>query len=250
MKRETFIKRRLLDFLTRLEASPGNYLTAYLSSSSFPRYAADRVPGLDSLPEDIREALGTEVVLREVQRYGTGAVIFWSENHERFIIVPPFDLPEDKVFRGRPQTSLLHQLLEKERILGIVLVTWGSYAIGVFKGDRLVKSKTGTGYIHKQHRKGGRSEKRFARRTEEQKNSFLRRVANRIGEIFRDYRLEHIFFGGNRLILKPLVKECSYLESEAQQISNRFVNVRHADGGSLLESLEEVNKSLVFSYEG
>jgi len=127
-----------------------------------------------------------------------------------------------------------------------VLVTWGSYALGVFKGDKLVESKTGTGYIHKRHRKGGRSEKRFARRTEEQKNDFLRRVANRIEERFGGYRPEQILFGGNRLILKLLIDESSYLKSEVHQISKRFLNVRSANQEALLKSMEDMNRSLIF----
>ena len=243
----TFTKRRLLDFLAQLEGSSGDYLTIYVRPSSFPSYVTNLQVELTPFGGEIRAALGTEAVIQEAQRYGTGAVIFWGETDNRFIVLPPFALPEDRVFRGRPETSQLYQFLKKERILGLVLVTWGSYGIGVFKGDKLMESKTGTGYIHKRHRKGGRSEKRFARRTEEQKRDFLRKVANRIEERFEGYRPEQIFFGGNRLILKPLVEECSYLQSEVQQISNRFLNVRYADREALLGSLENINKSLVFN---
>ena len=204
----------------------------------------------DPLAEKVKEVLSTEAVLREAERCGTGVVIFWSQSEYRHIVLPPFPLAEDRVFRGRPETSLLRQLLEKERTLGVVLVTWGSYALGVLKSDQVVEYKTGTGYIHKRHRKGGRSEKRFARRTEEQKKDFLRRVANRIEERFRGYRLEQIFLGGNRLIVKPLLEECPYLQSEVQQISKRFLNnVRQADKEALLRSVEDVNESLVFSFE-
>ena len=62
------------------------------------------------------------------------------------------------------------------------------------------------------NRKGGRSEKRFARRTEEQKRNFLRRVSNRIEEEFENYTLDYIFLGGNRLIRAPLLRECKYLQ--------------------------------------
>jgi hypothetical protein len=72
-------------------------------------------------------------------------------------------------------------------------------------------------------------------------------VANRIEERFRSYRPEQIFFGGNRLILKPLLKECLYLQSEVQQISQRILDVRYADRNALLGSLEHVNRSLVFN---
>ena len=133
--------------------------------------------------------------------------------------------------------------------MGVALVTWGSYALGVFKDDELVKYKTGTGHIHKHHRKGGRSEKRFARRTEEQKKDFLRRVANRIDEGFREYHLEQIFLGGNRLITRPLLEESFYLKHEARRIAKRFLSVRYADRETLFKSIGEVGKSLFFSHQ-
>jgi len=54
------------------------------------------------------------------------------------------------------------------------------------------------------NRKGGRSEKRFTRRIEEQKKDFLRKVSNRIEEEFKTYNLDCTFLGGNRLIHAPL----------------------------------------------
>ncbi len=247
LKPKAFTKRKLLDLIAEIEGSLGDYLTIYIMPTSFTRYVTDLEVELIPFVGEIRMALSTQAILQEVQRYGTGAVIFWSESGNKLIIIPPFTIPKDRVFHGRPETLLLCRLLEKERLLGLVLVTWGSYALGVFKGDKLVESKTGTGYIHKRHRKGGRSEKRFARRTEEQKKDFLRRVANRIEERFRGYRLEKIFFGGNRLILKQLIDESSYLHSQAHQISKRFLNVRSANREALLKSFEDVNRSLVFN---
>jgi len=120
--------------------------------------------------------------------------------------------------------------------------------MGVFRRDNLMKSKTGTGYIHKEHRKGGRREKRFARRTEEQKKDFLRKVSNRIEEEFKNYTLDHIFLGGNRLIRAPLLRECKYLQREAQKISRRVLNIRYADKEALNHSLTEITNSLLFTF--
>ena len=49
----------------------------------------------------------------------------------------------------------------------------GIYSIGVFHDDNLVNLERGMGHIHNEHRKGGSSAKRLARRTEEQKKAFF-----------------------------------------------------------------------------
>ena len=247
MKQTTFSKKSLIDFLAEIQGNPEDCLTVYITPSSFRRSISDL---LETLPfaNEVAEAFGTEAVFREAQRYGTGLVIFWSERKNRLFVLPPFTVPEDKVVQGRPHTMPLCDALQRERTVGFVLVTWGSYALGVFQGDNLVESKIGTGYIHKPHRKGGRSQKRFARRTEEQKKDFLRKVANRTEERFRAYPLEQVFFGGNRLILKPLLQECPYLGSQVDRISKRLLTVRYADREALLGSLEDVYRSLVFSF--
>ena len=155
MHKTTFTKARLLHILAQLDGGPGDYLTVYLRHSSSSCHANEPEPKLTPFANEIRAALSTEEVLQEVQRYRTGAVIFWSEGDNRLIILPPFALTEAKASYGKPETLLLRHVLEKERILGLVLVTWGSYAVGVFKGDKLLESKTGTGHIHKRHRRGG-----------------------------------------------------------------------------------------------
>jgi peptide subunit release factor 1 (eRF1) len=94
----------------------------------------------------------------------------------------------------------------------------------------------------------GRSEKRFDRRTEEQNKDFLRKVSNRIEEEFKTYKLDYIFFGGNRLIRAPLLSECKYLQREAQKISRRLLNLRYADKETLHYTLREITSSLVFAF--
>jgi len=229
--------------LTQLEASQENYLTLYLRPDSPSGYLA-KLTELPSVKE-IREAFKEGEFLKEAQRYGTGLVAFWGEGENRYLLLPPFPITEERVFLGRPETSLLRHLLEQERLLSLVLVTWGSYAIGLFEGRKLVDYKAGTGYIHKRTRKGGRSEKRFARRTEEQKKGFLQRVANRIDEKFAGIEPEQVFFGGNRLILKLLLDESRYLKSRAKRISKRFINARYADRQALTAGLRQIELSLL-----
>ena len=197
---------------------------------------------------EIRESVNIKTVAQAVERYDTGAAIYWQENGNKYIVLPPFPITEDKISLGKFDASSILEALEKVYVIGVVLVTWGTYSIGVFHRDNLIKSKTGTGYIHKEHRKGGRSEKRFARRTEEQKKAFLRKVSNRIGEEFKNYTLDYIFLGGNRLIRAPLLKECKYLQREAQKISRRVLNIRYADKETLSHSLREITNSVAFTF--
>ena len=225
-------------------------MTVYIASNSFPDYAdaLSLGPKYDAYAGEIKEAVKTEAVISGAGKYRTGAGIFWDGIGNKHIVLPAFPIAEDRVSAGKFDTSVLYEVLERRYIIGVVLVAWGSYALGIFDAGKLVVGKTGTGYIHKKHSKGGRSQKRFARRTEEQKKDFLRRVGNRIEERFGSFTTDYIFFGGNRLILNPLIQECKYLQTKASKISPRILHVRYADNEALAGSLAEINKSLVFSF--
>jgi len=250
MEKEILSKIRLYELLSRLESSPGDYISLYIKPSSFP-YC---INGLSLRPQyttytyEIKESVNVKAVAQAVERYNTGAAIYWQKNGNKYIVLPPLPITEDKISLGKFDASPLLEALERVHVIGVVLVTWGTYSIGVFHRDNLVKSKTGTGYIHKEHRKGGRSEKRFARRTEEQKKDFLRKVSNRIEEEFENYTLDYIFLGGNRLICTPLLRECKYLQREVQKISQRVLNIRYADTEALNHSLKEITNSVIFTF--
>jgi peptide subunit release factor 1 (eRF1) len=249
MDKQAVTKSKLSKLLSELEASTEDCLTLYLKPSSFAYYMnelsldAKHITWLD----EIKDLANTKGVIQEAARYRTGAAIFWQASGYKYIVLPPFPISETKFSFGKPDIAPLREILEKKYAIGVILVAWGSYSIGIFHGDNLVQSKTGTGYIHKEHKKGGSSQKRFARRTQEAKRDFLRKVAHRIEEKLEDQTLDYIFFGGNRLILKPLSKECTYLESEANKICGRILDVRHADREALEHTLREINTSVAFS---
>jgi len=251
MKQQTVTRRRLDDILASPNTvSKTDVITIYASPGSFPGYINSISPEAISSAciNEIKQSANLEVVVKKAGRYKTGAAIFWDGHENKHIVLPPFPIAEDRTLINQLDASLLLEILDRRYTIGVMLVTWGSYAVGVFDGGNLIKSKVGTGYIHKKHKKGGSSQKRFARRTEEQKKDFLRKVGNRIDEIFAQCTLDHIFFGGNRLILKPLLPECRYLESKTEKISRRILDVRRADREVLNNSLSEIMKSVVFSF--
>lgn len=250
MEKEILSKTRLYELLSRLQSSPGDYISLYIKPSSFPhcRDGLSLRPQYNTYVHEIKESVNIKAVAQAVERYNTGAAIYWQKNGSKYIVLPPFPITEDKISLDEFDASPLLETLERVYVIGVVLVTWGTYSIGIFHHDKLVKSKTGTGYIHKEHRKGGRSEKRFARRTEEQKKDFLRKVSNRIKEEFENYALDYIFLGGNRLIRTPLLRECKYLQREAQKISQRVLNLRYADKEALNHTLRDITSSLIFTF--
>jgi len=249
MKGRLYSKTDLRRFLSTLDASSDDFLTIYIAPSSFPDYLNQLTVGdkYEAWVAEIKKAAGTKEVVESVAKYNTGAVIFWSPTNKHMVL-PAFSIPANKMQKGVLDASVLRDTIEGKYLIGVVMVTWGWYALGMFDGDSLIECKTGTGYIHKEHKKGGRSQKRFARRTEEQKKDFLRRVGNRIEERFGSYLPDYIFFGGNRLILKPLIKESTYLQTRTDKISPRVLNVRHADREALGGSLTEINRSLVYTF--
>lgn len=249
MKSQLLTRGGLYHLLSRLKETPGNFVTIYIEPARFPGFL-DRLslgPACTIYADEIKETISAKAIIQGTHKYRTGLAIFWNGVGNKYVILPPFPPGESKVSTGEPDISTICQILDKKFILGVVLVTWGLYAIGIFDAGNLIVSKTGTGHIHKKHKKGGSSAKRFARRTEEQKKEFLKRVSNRIEEKFGAYNPDHIFFGGNRLIVSPLLQECRYLQSRAHIISPRILDIRYADREALVSSPEEISKALVFT---
>ena len=163
MEKEILSKTRLYELLSRLESSPGDCISLYIKPSFFP-YCINGLslrPQYNTYAHEIKESVNIKAVAQAVERYNTGAAIYWQKNGNKYIVLPPFPITEDKISLGKLDASLLLEAPEREYIIGVVVVTWGTYSIGVFHRDNLVKSKAGTGYIHKEHRKGGRSEKKI-----------------------------------------------------------------------------------------
>lgn len=239
----------LLNILAELRARPEDIVTIYAEPASFPGHINELLAEapFTAYADEVTESANIKAVVKEAEKYRTGAAIFWNGHGDKYTVLPPFPISRNRVLIGELDTSPLFEVLERRYTIGVVLVTWGSYGIGIFEGGNLIEAKVGTGYIHKEHKKGGRSQKRFARRTEEQRKDFLRKVSNRIEEIFGKYTLDHIFFGGNRLIRKPLRQECRYLESH--KISGRVLDIRYANRKVLNNSLSEIMKSVVFIFD-
>jgi len=89
-----------------------------------------------------------------------------------------------------------------DRTVGVLLVRLGGYAAGVFTGTEpaLAASKVGSRLVHGRSAAGGTSQRRFARRRENQAHQALAAAADTAAAVFGPYagRLDAVVLGGDR----------------------------------------------------
>ena len=187
----------------------------------------------------------------------TGAVVFWSDGFalegsspkgSRLIILPPFPVERDELLEGW-DVSQLRTLLAREYVLGVVLLRLGRFAVGVFRGEALVSSKTDTRYVKGKHSAGGRSQKRFQRIREKQVQEIFDKTCSVVREHFTPFedQLDYIFLGGERFTLQGFLKRCDYLQRLTPKILSRVLNVREPKHQALQGVIETIWESRMLS---
>jgi len=108
----------------------------------------------------------------------------------------------DAVPAAIPAAELIERLVAHalaERIVGVLLVRRGGYAVGVFQGARLVESKVGSRHVQGRTKAGGWSQQRFARRREGQAREAYGAAADTAARILLPHsaRLDALVVGGD-----------------------------------------------------
>ena len=147
-----------------------------------------------------------------VRDSGTGAILFRSAD-ETHAVLPPFPVETAATIEGWDAGPLL-ALLDRPRTVLVLLLRLSGYAIGVFEGERLAQSKTGSRFVKARHKKGGSSSGRFARRREGQARALMDKAAETFQQQAEAYEgaFDHLLLGGDRLTLLAFQKRCPYLE--------------------------------------
>jgi Actinobacteria/chloroflexi VLRF1 release factor len=146
---------------------------------------------------------------------------------------PPFPpLPAGVPGGVRAAAEALAAHAAADRTVGVLLVRLGGYAAGVFSGSppRLVDSKTGSRPVHGRSAAGGWSQRRFARRRENQAATALRAAADAATEVFGRYgpdRLDAVVLGGDKRSAAGLagLRADSRLEKYLAKATGRFLTV-------------------------
>jgi hypothetical protein len=206
---------RLLSLLDRLEEPP-DASTHLLSAGG--TVAEHRPPGDPPL---LYETL--DLLADSSGRFPSGMVLFWSPERA-YAVRPPLPPPASERLKGWDTAPLL-DLLGRPRVLGILLLRRGGFSTGVFEGDVLVASKTGTRFVKNRHRKGGQSQRRFDRIREKQIDELFEKTCEAAWEKLGPFlpRLDAVFLGGDRRTVQAFRHDCDRLSRFGSKLQARFI---------------------------
>ena len=105
--------------------------------------------------------------------------------------------------------AALVEHVRRERRVGALLVRRGGYAVGVFAGASLVRSKIGTSYVQGKTKAGGWSQQRYARRRANQTDQAYAETADVAATILLPEvgRLEAVFGGGDKVGVRTVLAD-------------------------------------------
>jgi peptide subunit release factor 1 (eRF1) len=157
-------------------------------------------------------------------------VVFEGGDGARVRCAPPFPplAPEERGERDGFDPAPLLAHVERERVVGVVLVRLGGHAVGIFEGRALRASKVGSRLVHGRHRAGGSSANRFARRRGNQARAALIAAADTavalLAEPARTGDLDAVVRGGDRRALEEVLAD-PRLEDVARLAVERVLEV-------------------------
>ena len=241
--RQRFQRGRLLRLLDEIETAGEPGVSIYLMAGEHL--------GQASLPQSESPHLAEARPLLEgvVAASATGAAIFWGETL-RCLVLPPFPFKHSLLVEGY-DVGPLRSLLQAEHMVALVLLRLGPYAIGVFKGDKLITSKVDTRFVHARHRKGGSSQRRFERGREKQIERLFGEVCAVARQRLEPYaqQIDYLIYGGERHTLLAFRKRCAYLNQLADRTVGRILDVQRPRRASLEAAIKDAWCSEVYLWK-
>jgi len=145
---------------------------------------------------------------------------------ERLELRPPFGLEHEGEY-DRVRAGPLLDELGRDRLVAVLLVRLGGYAVGVLEGERLVASKVGSRFVKNRHKKGGSSANRFRRRREEQAKALVDAAAETAARVLAPHRnrVERVALGGDRAAVEAVFAARPDLDWLRERALPRFFTV-------------------------
>ncbi len=195
----------MLGLLDELGPAGDGALSVYLPPETTVSAVAGQLDGLaidPPLPPEIAQLAADSP---------TGAVLFWG-TPRRLLVRPPLPITDRFVATGY-DVEPLRRRLQEEATIATVLVRLGRFAVGVWRGEKLLSSKTSTGLVHGRHRKGGSSQRRFERHRQQQSHDFFDRACGHARDVLEPHlaELNYLVYGGGRDTIRSFRQQCPFL---------------------------------------
>ena len=97
--------------------------------------------------------------------------------------------------------------VRRERRVGVLLVRRSGYAVGVFAGSELERSKVDSTYVQGTTKAGGWSQQRYARRRANQASAAFAEAADVAARVLLDARLDAVVAGGDRTAVRAVLAD-------------------------------------------
>ena len=238
--RRVLPKDRMQRYLAALLGKPGaTSRTVYLAPWSAP-------PPLAELSQGFVDAEGLDRVTDAVAASDVGAAIFWDGRVLR-VVIPPLPLAVDMQAEGIDSTPLL-ALLDTSPVIAACLVRLGRYGIGVYRGERVLATKTDRRFVKGRHKKGGSSSNRFRRIREGQAHELYKDVCEELQKHVGPHEqdVEHFFLGGEAHTLAGFREWCPWAARFEGVLRKRVLDVREPGHDALLALPRTLWESVVY----
>ena len=165
------------------------------------------------------------------------------------VVLPPFPLTINQLAAYWDPSPLL-LLLQAEFTLGVVLLRLGRFSVAVYRGDRLLSSKTDARYVKGRHSAGGTSQLRFQRIREGQIRRMYDKTCEAVQSQFAPYarELDYLFLGGEKITLNGFQRVCPYLRRFQEITLGRRLNIRDPKRDTLAQVPAILRESRIYRF--
>ena len=238
-ERRRVSRRATLALLDEMDAEGGRRATVCVSAETV---AAGDWRCL--LPESEPARLLAEAAIVDAAAdCDTGLALYVSDD-SAVRLRPPLPLAVDSA-SARADTRPMRALLASEPTVGAVMLRLGRYAVCVFKGERIVASKTDSRYMKNRHRAGGQSQRRFERSRERLVRELYDKTCEIVQTAFAPHlgEMDFIALGGERNTLNGFLKRCRLMRELQPKTLSRRLPVERPDRRAIARAPYEFWKS-------
>ena len=226
------------------------YLDADFSQYMLSQYITSDNLNSDTLIKFMSENdIDLTPVMPDIKNSSTG-VIFFLKEKILDIVIPSFEVTENFVHTSY-DLGPLKNIFNQPRIVGVILLRLGRFALAVLDDEKIVASKTEGRYVKNRHKAGGSSQRRFERSRERLIREFYDKSCEQVEKVFEGHikNIDHIFLGGEVHTLNGFKKRCSFINKYDQKVMTRILDINIPNQKTINSIARQVYSSKLITYE-